>query len=151
MFLACLNFGLSTFHGENVGSQSLHHYHIIVVELLAFASVVVHPVEYNVCMVIRLEPFFTYLEALLVLYIRLSVQPMPLVLMQEDLKRSDAPTLLALLTKFLHVCQCGVRFDEQHTLTDGRASRHFYDFPFFPLRSRSFSCMARPVFSFTIV
>ena len=83
MFLACLGFGLPSLHGEDVRSQSLHFHHIVIVELLAFASVVVHPVEYNVCMVIRLEPFFTYLEALLVLYIRLSVQPMPLVLMQE--------------------------------------------------------------------
>ena len=83
-------------------------------------------------MIIRFEPSFAYLETLPIFGFGVSAQPMPLVLVQEDLKRSDAPTLLALLTKFLHVCQCGVRFDEQHTLTDGRASRHFYDFSVLP-------------------
>ena len=119
MFLACLGFGLPTLHGEDVRSQSLHFHHIVIVELLALARVVVHPVEYDMCMVIRLEPSFTDLETLFVLCIRLSVQPMPLVLVQEDLKRSDAPASLTFLAKFLHVCQCGVRFDKQNTLTNG--------------------------------
>ena len=39
----------------------------------------------------------------------LSTKPVSLVLVQEDLKRSDAPTLLAFLTKLAHICQCGVR------------------------------------------
>ena len=112
MYLICLGFGLSTFHQEDVRSQSLHFHHVIVVELLALSRVVVHPVEYNVCVVIRLEPLFSYLETLLVLHFRLSAQPMPLVLVQENLKRCDAPASLALLAKFLHVCQCGIRFDE---------------------------------------
>ena len=71
MFLACLGFGLPTLHGEDVRSQSLHFHHVIVVELLALSRVVVHPVEYNVCVVIRLEPFFAYFETLLVFHIRL--------------------------------------------------------------------------------
>ena len=83
-------------------------------------------------MIIWLEPFFTYLETFLVLCIRLSVQPMPFIFVQEDLKRSDAPASLAFFAKFLYVCQCGVRFDEQHTLTDRRASCHFYDFSVLP-------------------
>ena len=70
-------------------------------------------------MVIRFEPLAIDLETLLVLSFGLSAQPMPLVLVQEDLKRSDALTLLAFLTKLAHICQCGVRSDEQDTLTDG--------------------------------
>ena len=62
----------------------------------------------------------------------LPAQPMPLVLVQEDLERCDAPASLAFLAKFLHVCQCRVRSDEQHALTDWRTSRHFDDFPVLP-------------------
>lgn len=54
---------------------------------------------------------------------------MSFIFVQEDLERSDAPALSAFLAKLAHVCQCGVRSDEQHTLTDGRASCHFDDFP----------------------
>ena len=75
-------------------------------------------------MIVRLEPFFADLETLPVLRGRLSAQPMPLVFMQEDLERCDAPASLAFLAKFLHVCQCRVRSDEQHALTDWRASSH---------------------------
>ena len=125
MFLACLWFGLPTLHGEDVRCQGLHLHHVIVIEFSALSGFVVHPVKNDVCMVIRLEPFFPDLETFLVLCIRLSVHPMPFIFVQEELKRSDAPTSLAFLAKFLHVCQCGVWFDEQHTLTDGWASCHF--------------------------
>ena len=78
----------------------------------------VHPVEHDMRMVIWLEPFFAHLETFFVFLGGLSAQPMPLVLVQEDLERCDAPASLALLAKFLYVCQCRVRSDEQHTLTD---------------------------------
>ena len=70
-------------------------------------------------MVIRLEPPFANLETLPVLLVRLSIQPMPFVFVQEDLEWCDAPAFLALLAKFMHICQCGVRSDEQYTLTYG--------------------------------
>ena len=73
-------------------------------------------------MVIRFEPPFAYLETLHVLRVRLSAQPMPFVLVQEDLKRCNAPSFLALFAKPTHICQSGVRSDEQDSLTDGRAS-----------------------------
>ena len=60
-------------------------------------------------MIIWLEPFFTYLETFLVLCIRLSVQPMPFIFVQEDLERSDTPASLALLAKLAHK-------DEAHRL-----------------------------------
>ena len=75
-------------------------------------------------MVIRLEPPFAYLETLPVLWCRLTIQPMPLVLVQEDLQRCNAPAFLAFFTEFTHICQSGVRPDEQYSLTDGRTSRH---------------------------
>ena len=75
-------------------------------------------------MVIWLEPFFAHLETFFVFLGGLSAQPMPLVFVQEDLERCDAPTSLAFLAKLVHVCQCRVRSDEQHALTDWRASRH---------------------------
>ena len=96
------------------------------------ACIVVHPVEYDMGMVIRFEPPFAYLETLPVLRSRLSVQPMPLVLVQEDLKRCDAPTPLALLAKPTHIRQRSIRSDEQYTLTDGRASRHLDNFSVLP-------------------
>jgi len=80
-------------------------------------------------MVIRLEPSFADFENLPVFHFRLTVQPVPLVLVQEDLERSDSPTSLALLAKLTYICQCRVRSDEQHALTDWRASRHLGDFP----------------------
>ena len=79
MLLVCNSLGLPTFHKKNIRCQSLHFHHIIVIEFLALACVVVHPAEYDVCVVIRFEPFFTYLETFLVLCIRLSVQPMPFI------------------------------------------------------------------------
>ena len=80
-------------------------------------------------MVIRLEPSFADFETLPVFRFRLTVQPVSLVLVQEDLERSDAPASLALLAKLAHICQCRVRSDEQHALTDWRASSHLGDFP----------------------
>ena len=80
-------------------------------------------------MVIRLEPSFADFETLPVFRFRLTVQPMPFVLVQEDLERSDAPASPALLAKLAYICQCRVRSDEQHALTDWRASRHLGNFP----------------------
>ena len=49
--------------------------------------------------------------------------------MQEDLEGSDAPASPALLAKLANICQCRVRSDEQHALTDWRASSHLGNFP----------------------
>ena len=57
---------------------------------------------------------------------------MTLVFVQENLKRCDAPSSLTFLAKLAHICQCGVRPDEQDTLTDWRTSCHFDDFAVLP-------------------
>ena len=87
-------------------------YQSIVFLPWAFSGFVVHPVENDMGMIIRFEPSFAYLETLPIFGFGVSAQPMPLVLVQEDLKRCDAPTPLALLAEFTHVSQCGVRSDE---------------------------------------
>ena len=40
---------------------------------------------------------------------------------------------MALLTKLSYICQCGVRSDEQYSLTDWRASSYFYNLPILSL------------------
>ncbi|TGY56114.1 hypothetical protein E5342_12935 [Parabacteroides distasonis] len=82
-------------------------------------------------MIIRLEPFSTHLETLLVFCVRFSTQPMPLILMQEYLEWRDAPASLALFAKFTHISQCGFRSDEQYTLTNGGTSCHLDYFTIF--------------------
>ena len=57
---------------------------------------------------------------------------MPFILVQEDLERCDTPSPLAFLAKLSYIRQCRVRSDEQHALTDWRASCHFDDFPVLP-------------------
>lgn len=79
-------------------------------------------------MVIRLEPSFADFETLPIPGFGLSAKLVPLILVQEDLERSDAPASLALLAKLAYICQCRVRSDEQHALTDWRASRQLGDF-----------------------
>ena len=85
MLFTCDSFCLSTFHQENIGSKGLHGCHILVIELSALSSFMVHPVEYDMSMIIWFEPSVTDLEALLVFCFRLTVQPMPFVFMQENL------------------------------------------------------------------
>ena len=85
MLFTCDSFCLSTFHQENIGSKGLHGCHILVIELSALPGFVVHPVEYDMSMIVRLEPSASYLEALFVFRFRLTVQPMPFVFMQENL------------------------------------------------------------------
>ncbi|EFB92430.1 hypothetical protein HMPREF0648_1598 [Prevotella bivia JCVIHMP010] len=75
-------------------------------------------------MIVRLEPSVPDFEAFPVFRFRLTVQPMPFILVQEDLQRCDSPASLTLLTEFTHVCQCGVRPDKQHSFTYGGASRN---------------------------
>ena len=58
---------------------------INTLELSALSSFMVHPVEYDMSMIIWFEPSVTDLEALLVFCFRLTVQPMPFVFMQENL------------------------------------------------------------------
>ena len=95
-------------------------------------------------MIVRLEPSVPNLEAFLVFRFRLTVQPMPFVLVQEDLQRCDSPPSLTLFTEVTYVCQCGVRPDKQHTFTYGGASRNFdylavlaFAFPFLFLHGTS--------------
>ena len=106
---------------------SLHFHHIVIIELLALARVVVHPVEYDMGMIIRLKPLFTDLETLPIPGFGLSTKPVSLVLMQEDLERCNTPASLALLTKLSYICQCCIWSDEQYSLTDWRTSSHFYN------------------------
>lgn len=89
----------------------------------------VHPVKNDMGMVIRFEPSFADFETLPVFRFRLTAKPMSLVLVQEDLEGSDAPASPALLAKLANICQCRVRSDEQHALTDWRASSHLGNFP----------------------
>ena len=85
MLFTCDSFCLPTFHQENIGSQGLHGCHIFVIELSALSGFMVHPVEYDMSMIIWFEPSVTDLEALFVFRFRLTVQPMPFVFMQENL------------------------------------------------------------------
>ena len=78
--------------------------------------------------IIRLEPLSINLETLSVFSFGLSAQPMSFIFVQEDLQRSNTPALFALLAKFMHICQCGVRSDEQHPLTDRWTPCHLDDF-----------------------
>src|SRR5699024_9589915 len=94
------------------------------IELSALSGFVVHPVENDMGMIVRLEPSVPDLETFLVFRFRLTVQPMPFILVQEDLQRCDSPASLTFLTEFTHVCQCGVRPDKQHSFTYGGASRN---------------------------
>ena len=118
MFLACFGFRLSSFHQENVRSQTLHFGHILVIEFTALSCIVVHPIENDMSVIIRLEPLSINLETLPIFGFGLSAQPMSFIFVQEDLQRSNTPALFALLAKFMHICQCGVRSDEQYPLTD---------------------------------
>jgi hypothetical protein len=45
----------------------------------------VHPVEYDMSMIIWFEPSVTDLKALFIFRFRLTVQPMPFVFVQENL------------------------------------------------------------------
>ena len=63
----------------------LHGCHILVIELSALSSFMVHPVEYDMSMIIWFEPSVTDLEALFIFRFRLTVQPMPFVFVQENL------------------------------------------------------------------
>ncbi len=83
MLLTSDSFCLPTFHQQNIGSKGLHGCHILIIELSALSSFVVHPVEDDMSMIVRLEPSASYLEALCVFRFRLPVQPMPFVFMQE--------------------------------------------------------------------
>ena len=105
----------------------MHFGHIHVIELSALARIVVHPVENDMWMVIRLEPLFTDLETLPISCFGLSTKSVSLFLMQKDLQRCDTPTSLILFTEFTHIFQCGVQSYEQHALTDWRESSNFYN------------------------
>jgi hypothetical protein len=85
MLFACNSFCLPTFHQENIGSKGLHGCHILVIELSALSGFVVHPVENDMCMIIRLEPSAPDLKTFPVFRFRLTVQPMPFVFVQENL------------------------------------------------------------------
>ena len=54
-------------------SKGLHGCHILVIELWALSSFMVHPVEYDMSMIIWFEPSVTDLEALPVSYTHLDV------------------------------------------------------------------------------
>ena len=119
VFLTSDSFCLPTFHQKYIGSQGLHGCHILVIELSALSGFVVHPVENNMGMIVRLEPSVPDLEAFPVFRFRLTVQPMPFILVQEDLQRCDAPASLTLFTEFAYISQCGIRSDEQYSFTNG--------------------------------
>jgi hypothetical protein len=125
MLFTCNSFCLPTFHQKYIGSQGLHGCHILVIEFLALSGFVVHPIENDMSVIIRLEPLSSNLETLPVFGFGLSAQPMSFIFVQEDLQRSNTPALFALLAKFTHICQCGVWPDEQYTFTDWRTSCHF--------------------------
>ena len=73
MLFTCNSFSLSTFHQENIGSKGLHDCHIFVIEFSALSGFVVHPVEYDMGMIVRLEPSASYLKTLFVFRFRLTV------------------------------------------------------------------------------
>ena len=73
MLFTCDSFCLPTFHQENIGSQGLHDCHIFVIEFSALSGFVVHPVEYDMGMIVRLEPSASYLKTLFVFRFRLTV------------------------------------------------------------------------------
>ena len=73
MLFTCDSFCLPTFHQENIGSQGLHDCHIFVIEFSALSGFVVHPVEYDMSMIVRLEPSASYLKTLFVFRFRLTV------------------------------------------------------------------------------
>jgi len=73
MLFTCDSFCLPTFHQENIGSQGLHDCHIFVIEFSALSGFVVHPVEYDMGMIVRLEPSASYLKTLFVFCFRLTV------------------------------------------------------------------------------
>ena len=65
--------------------MSLHLHHIIIVEFTALARIVIHPIEYYMCVIVGLKPFATDLKTLFIVRGWLSTEPMPLVFMQEYL------------------------------------------------------------------
>ena len=73
MLFTCDSFCLPTFHQENIGSQGLHDCHIFVIEFSALSGFVVHPVEYDMGMIVRLEPSASYLKTLFVFCLQLTV------------------------------------------------------------------------------
>ena len=107
----------------------------------------VHPVENDMGMIVWLKPSVPNLETFPVFRFRLAVQPMPFVLVQEDLQRCDSPAFLTLLPN-LRMSASVV--SDLTSSTPSRMDEHFAILtvlPFLPLRSRSFAYMASPVFS----
>ena len=72
--------------------------------------------------IVRLEPSATDFETLLIACIGFAREPMPFILVHENLYRSDTPTLFAYNTKSAKIIQGGIRLDKQYTFTDGRTS-----------------------------
>ena len=85
MLLTSDSFCLPTFHQQNIGSKGLHGCHILIIELSALSSFVVHPVEDDMSMIVRLKPSAPDLKALFIFRFRLTVQPMSFVFVQENL------------------------------------------------------------------
>ena len=75
-------------------------------------------------MVVRFEPSVPNFEALLIACIGFAREPMPFILVYENLYRSDTPTLFAYITKSAKIIQGGICFDKQYSFTDGRAPGH---------------------------
>ena len=76
-------------------------------------------------MIVRLEPSATDFETFLIACIGFAREPMPFILVHENLHRCDSPTLVTFITKSAKITQSGVSLDKQYTLTDGRTTCHF--------------------------
>ena len=84
MLAPCLLFRRAALHIERFGKYGLHFAHVLRRELAGLPCIVVHPVPYDMSMVVRLPCGFV-----------IGYSVVPLVAVDEDLQRGNAPTLAA--------------------------------------------------------
>lgn len=140
MFIACFLFSSATLHFKTFRHHVLHQAHVNFTELAGFACLMIHPVPYDMGMAVRFPCGVVARYAV-----------MSLVLVDEDLQGCDSPSIMAAVAILPKLVYGRVLFAHHHALTKRRTA--IDDFCLAGLLSvtvRSFVCMARPVFSFTI-
>ena len=114
MLTSGLLFGRAAFHVEHFGQYGLHFAHVLFAQLAGLSRVVVHPVPYDMGVVVRLPCGFVVRDLIV-----------PLVPMDEDLQRLNAPSFLAYLAEMPQLFHRGIFLDDYHALFDRGAATDY--------------------------
>ena len=113
MLAPCQFFRCAVLHAERFGEYDLHLVHVLWCELAGLPRVMVHPVPYDMGVIVRLPCGFVI--GCFVVF---------LVMVDEYLQGCDAPTLAAQLPVALQLLHCRIGFAHDNTLLDGRTSAY---------------------------